>query len=206
MRFIRKVQLFFNCFSDKKMEKMYKEFAMNLALQHVHPENIVVHSDGGFGQAGIVGTILQSPMRNTITYKGSNGGWVYGLPKPELPYTLMPEIDSSKDAHIDQTWAFQAWLHEVGHIVNKHHDQPKRAVYLRELEAEQYCMEQVKEFGHSKYSWAYVYMLDNAREYLYSHCIKAANQGYIPQAIVRNVKDFLGEEYTKKLERELRIY
>ena len=171
MRKLIKKILIFLFFPELKKKKpvppttieKWQEYAEKLLIDSgIELENVLVHNYGQFGLAGKTFTNYTFHECDGINLK-------FKIPHPELPYIVVPEITG--------WWEMHAWLHEIGHYVNKHYASSK-PTYIKEYEAEKYSLDKAKESGVVNE----INLIDikySAVEYLYSHIEKAIDTGEI---------------------------
>jgi len=178
-----------------KLDK-YREYAENIVIESgIDLENVLVHNHGNWGKAGARAYKFDNYCATFET--GGHEVFRAPLPLPENPYILVPEIKDS--------WTFQCWIHEIGHYNHEHYKQPEKPKYIKEYEAEKYCMDKCKESGIVD-SIDMIYIKYNCVAYLHTHIDKAIEKGDIkykediPQEMYDFIYkcDYMKEEMEKK--------
>jgi hypothetical protein len=150
--------------TPKKVEptklEQYQKFAEELLFTtDLDLENVLVHDLGKFGQAG---RTYHDHIR-----VGYNDEFKVKIPHPDKPYIIVPEIKC--------WWTFRAWIHEIGHHMNKHYC-TRKPKYIKEYEAEVYCVENVANCEAVTINDS-VEIRFSAVSYLYSYVISAFENG-----------------------------
>ena len=171
MRKLIKKILVFLFFPELKKKKpappttieKWQEYAEKLLIDSgIELENVLVHNYGQFGLAGKTFTNYTFHECDGINIK-------FKIPHPELPYIVVPEITG--------WWELRAWIHEIGHYVNKHYASSK-PTYIKEYEAEKYSLDKANESGVVSGS-NLIDMKFSAVSYLETHIDKAITTGEI---------------------------
>lgn len=123
-----------------KIDK-WKEYAENLVIESgIDLENVLVHDLGNWGQCGRKAYFYNNRRELCFTYEDDElGELMIPLPLPDKPYVIVPEIKCN--------WTFRAWIHEIGHYINGHYTNLHKPKFIKEFEAETYCMKKAKESG-----------------------------------------------------------
>ena len=154
--------------SRKTILEKYQEYAEKIVIESgINLENVLVHN---YGQWGLAGKTWLSTRAYTIRETEEFGIIKIPIPNPEEPYIVVPEITG--------WWEFSAWIHEVGHYTNKHYCDMHKKSFIKEYEAEKFCLEKVKECGFVD-DYDFIDFKYSSVEYLESHIDKAIVKGEI---------------------------
>lgn len=176
--------------SPTKIEKLQK-FAEQLVIESgIDLENVLVHNHGSWGQCGPRAYEFEDYC---VTYNSDElGNLKFHLPLTDKPYIIVPEITGC--------WEFRAWLHEIGHYVYKHYDDKSKPRFMREYEAEKFCMDKCRECRDIN-SYDMIDIKYSAVGYLDSHIDRAIKEMSIKcySDIPEEVVEFLHQcEYMKE--------
>ncbi len=187
-------------YEKTKLEK-WQEYAEKLLIESgIDLENVLVHNYGKFGLEG-------KRMWSNYTTQNHNGmDFRFDIPKPELPYIIVPEITG--------WWEFHAWIHEIGHYKFNHHSELIKPTYIQEYEAEKFSLDTAKESGLVD-DFDFIDMKFSAVSYLDSHIDKAIDKGEInyiediPEEVIKFLyqidcmKDIVKEKFVEKEKKEI---
>jgi len=201
MGWIKKILFYFFSPEDRKPTKRsekkkkskiekWQEYAEKLVIESgIDLDNVLVHSHGGWGLCGPKAYQFENYH---VTYKSEElGNLKFPLPLPDKPYIAVPEITG--------WWEFRAWVHEIGHYTHKHYDDRDKPRFMKEYEAEKFCLEKCKESGVVG-DYDMIDIKFSAVGYLDSHIDKAIEKGNIKcyADIPEEVIEFLHQcEYMK---------
>ena len=176
-KWLRKILLYFFLPNERKSRKelektkldKWQEYAEQLVIESgIDLENVLVHSHGEWGLCGPKAYQFENYH---VTYKSEQlGNLKFPLPLTDKPYIMVPEITG--------WWEFRAWLHEVGHYTHKHYDDLDKPRFIKEYEAEKFCLDKAKESGIVD-SLDFIDFKYSAVGYLDSHIDRAIKEGAI---------------------------
>lgn len=151
-----------------KTEK-WQAYAESLVIESgIDLENVLVHNHGGWGLAGAKAYKFENYC---VTFESRDLGKLkFPLPLPDKPYIMVPEITG--------WWSFSAWIHEIGHYTHKHYEDVKKPKFMKEYEAEKFCLDKVKESGLVD-SYDFIDFKYSSIGYLDSYIDKAIKDGTI---------------------------
>jgi hypothetical protein len=181
-----------------KIDK-WKEYAENLVIESgIDLENVLIHNYGNWGVCGRKAYWYNDKRELCFSYDDDVLGELkIPLPLPDNPYIAVPEIKCY--------WTFRAWIHEVGHYIHRHFNHRDKPTYLKEFEAEVYCLKMCKDSGLCD-AYDMIDIKYSCVAYLHTHIDKAIANGdikykeCIPQEMYDFIYkcDYMKEEMEKK--------
>lgn len=123
---------------NKSKIENWQEYAEKLVIESgIDLDNVLVHNHGRWGLCGQ----KAYEFRNyCVTYESKDLGLLkFPLPLSDRPYIMVPEITD--------WWSFSVWIHEIGHYTHKHYEDSTKPKFIKEYEAEKFCLDKVKECG-----------------------------------------------------------
>lgn len=207
MGWIKKILLYFIFPEGRKSTKRrdkknkskienWQEYAEKIVIESgIDLDNVLVHNHGRWGLCGPKAYGFENYC---VTYDSHEfGNFKYPLPLRNKPYILVPEITG--------WWSFRAWIHEIGHYTHKHYNDLVKPRFIKEYEAEKFCMDKCKECKDVD-DYDMIYIKYSAVGYLDSHIDRAIQDGDIkfktdiPQEVLDFLFqcDYMREEIDKK--------